>query len=309
MNKKIYMIAIGILIAIMFTTTIKVQANEKENVKVVCEMEEEHEKADLYLENIDKGKRERFQTLSDVSVGHYHSHEYRNNNLYIIKRIVGDGGYDENDWIDELWKYDIHKKGTKIYSCQGLDFRVSPNEKYIAIECDDEVRLIDDKGNVLKAYTIDQLEKNNECEFGLGLLEWTEDNKSFWTYSAVGPDTESLFKININSWDVEKFDNSYLPMGMGLEWELNPNNEMIVYSDYPVIFDILDYDAFKNSKEKVNLYIHDLRNKHTKKITTSITKEFLPTWINDDTIEFENPKGAGRITYTFEEKIKKLKKD
>ena len=73
--------------------------------------------------------------ISDLFKGHYHLAEFHNGNLYTIRRTGGPDGYIKfpGSWTDALWKFDGSGNGKKIYSVRGLDFRVSPDERTIAI--------------------------------------------------------------------------------------------------------------------------------------------------------------------------------
>ena len=95
----------------------------------------EADQTDVYIQDVEAKTMELFATIPDVRVQHYHSGEYHNGNLYIIRRI---GDVETDSWRDELWKYDELRAGVMLYAIKGLDFRVSPDEAYVAISGGDE---------------------------------------------------------------------------------------------------------------------------------------------------------------------------
>lgn len=118
---------------------------------VVKENPTDKTKTDIYLKDPKTGQETFYLTLSDIYRNHYHNAEYHNGNLYIIHRTGGDTGYETNlNWTDELWRYNQQKKGQRLYSVRGIDFRVSEDEKLIAIITNEEFILLDNNGGKLK---------------------------------------------------------------------------------------------------------------------------------------------------------------
>ena len=108
--------------------------------------------SDVYLKNPDTPQEKFFMTLSNVYRDHYHASEYHNGNLYIIRRF-NEG---QPNWTDELWRYNSKKEGQKIYSAQGLDFRVSDDETMVAVIDNyhsDNLILMRKNGQVIKKLT------------------------------------------------------------------------------------------------------------------------------------------------------------
>lgn len=245
--------------------------------------------------------REEILNLEDVYTAHYHFKESHNGNIYLIRRMEPAAGeeWTDDNWADELWKYDENNEGKKLYSCQGLDFRVSPNEKYISILDHNELCIIDANGNKVKKYTIEELsngEYKNEDELQVDVQGWSDDSQNFWggvndLYLPL-----QLFKISTGDWSRTEYDITQLSIG-GAEFILNTNIGKIVFSDYPVIFDDISTSEFEASKEKVTLYYYDLIEKKLMPIDSSVAKMFNPQWIDDFTIEYDNPKGQDRIRY------------
>lgn len=256
---------------------------------------------DLFIKDRTSGKEELYKTIHDAYLQHYNSFNIINGNLYIIRRI-GSGDNAESNWTDELWKYTPQKKETEIFSVRGLDFRVAPNEKTIAITGDENNQLIflADKGNELKRYnTMDFItgQESNDDSPRIGLLKWSDNSENFWGTLYELSWTVTIFNININTWTVNKYDISKLSVSMGPEAALNANKGLLLYSDYPVMFDVTSVESFENSKKPVNLYVYDLKNQSQQQISSSIAKRFNPTWVDDNTIEFDAPNSTERQQY------------
>jgi hypothetical protein len=233
------------LIAIVMATILTNRENEGE----------------LYKEN---SEQKEALNVADVYTDHYHFKEVHNGNVYLIRRMgpaAGEEWTDEN-WTDELWKYDKNNVGQKLYACQGLDFRVSPNEKYISVTDDNEIHIIDAEGNRVKNYTIQEL-SNGEYKNDSVLcmtMQWSDNSLSFWAGLNELYFPLMLSKINTADWNkMETYDISQLPTGD--EFILNPNTGKIVLSDYPVMLDAVDATEFEASKEKVTLFYYDLVGK------------------------------------------------
>ncbi|HBB28564.1 MAG TPA: hypothetical protein DC000_04825, partial [Clostridiales bacterium] len=72
-------------------------------------------------------------------------------------------------------------------------------------------------------------------------------------------------------------------------------------SDIPFLRDTIQYDQFKNSEKKVNLYLKNLFTKKEKYITSSVAKKFNPIWIDNKTIEYNSPNKDCRIFYIIKD--------
>ncbi len=249
--------------------------------------------------------RENILNLEDAYTDHYHFKEHHNGNVYLIRRIEPAAGeeWTDDNWTDELWRYDKNNKGEKLYACQGLDFRVSPNEKYIAIIDHDELCIIDAEGHKIKKYTIEELsngEYKNEDELHVDMQGWSDDSLNFWGGVNDLWLPLKLFKINAVDWSITEYDVTQLPIG-DAEFMLNSNTGKIVFSDFPITFNVDDLSEFEASKEKVTLFYYDLAKKKLMAINSSVAKMFNPKWIDDFTIEYDNPKGQGRIRYKLKD--------
>jgi hypothetical protein len=251
-------------------------------------------KTDIYLQNSFTNDRTFFITLDSVYSEHYHLGEFHNGNLYIIRRM----GYRGENWSDELWRYDSQGNGEKLFSEKGLDFRVASNGALIAIAYQsaqdnaNKIAFISTTGEVLQELTLDPT-GNYLDQPG----QWSEDNTQFWGELELGPTPKLIYQISISSWKIKKYDVSQLTIGD--EFELNPNSGKIVYSDYPVFFAVDEKQQFLASGKEVKLFLYDLNTQNNQLIDTSITKAFSPKWLDNFTIEYDDPKGEKRIMETI----------
>jgi len=177
-------------------------------------------------------------TVPDVYREHYHNAEYHNGHLYVIRRL-GYDGYPDEDWTDELWRYDSQGRGTRLYSEQGLDFRVAPSEAYIAVrQGQDKVTFLDSAGNPQPVFALGQLSRQDPARPpsapATGLLKWSDDRVAFWGVVNYGPGAEEFFWIEPASWQVTICDVSRLRINW--EYDLNANTGYVAYSDYPAMF-------------------------------------------------------------------------
>ncbi len=258
---------------------------------------QDESKTDIYIRNPNTNEEAFLMTLTDVYQQHGHNSEYHNGNLYIIRRI-GYDGYPDDDWADELWKYDSAKNGKKLFSSQGLFFLVSPSEERIGISSDEKLFFIDTEGEQLKQYSSEELDANPADKPGnLDILEWSSDSQRLWGWHTFGPIPASYYEIDINSWQVRKYDVSAL--NLGTEGNLNTETRKIVYSDYPAMFDVDSLEDFEASGKKVTLYLYDFITKENKEITTSIVKRFNPKWLDNNRVEYNDPDGEGRLMYSL----------
>jgi hypothetical protein len=236
--------------------------------------------------------------VPDVYREHYHNVEFHDGHLYVIRRLGYDGCPDE-DWADELWRYDSQGQGTRLHSLQGLDFRVAPDEGYIAVTVASEHRLafLNGSGQVCREYPIEQLSQQDPsrppAERMISLLCWSDDGKAFWGAIRLGPGAEGFFRVEPATGKVTAYDVSSLPILR--EYDLNPNSGRVAYSDYPVLLDVDSAQQFTESGQQVTLYVHDLSSGETRTIATSSAKAFRPRWLDDATLEYEDPAGEGRV--------------
>jgi len=254
---------------------------------------------DVFIRNTITGEEALLLTLEDVYAEHYHNSEYRNSNLYIIKRV----GYDEDDpddddWTDEIWKYDDKGIGVKLFTSRGVDFRVAPDESLVAVRYrlspefeDSALAFINPQGELIRQFLFD----NIEITSWFFLDKWSDDGSSFWVVFQFGPSPKIYSRIDLKSWQVVDFD--VIDLQISHEDDLNANTGKLVYSDHPFSFETFSAQKFLVSQELVTLFVYDFTNKKSTAIATSIARQFKPTWLDDNTIEYDDPDRQGRIVH------------
>jgi hypothetical protein len=227
--------------------------------------------------------------LHDLYTNHYYSHEFHNGNLYIIHRTGGPDGYAKypDTWTDALWKYDANKKGTSIYAVRGLDFRVSPNEKHVAVFTEDSLIILNPKGKIIRQFAAADFESGgfkNVC---------FANNSMFFSNGGPEASVDMIVKMNLSDFTWIKHDLNDLRFDD--DFAFNPFNEMIVGSNYPWHVDADSHDEWKKGKPTVTLILCDLRSHKRTVIATSIAKEFHPAWIDSNHIAYDDPFSSKRI--------------
>lgn len=249
--------------------------------------------ADLLLKNKTTDETKKLLSLTDCFSGHYHFFESHNGNVYLIRRI---GDTETVYWTDELWRYSLDNTVTKLYTMKGLDFRVSPNEAFIAAqEYANRLTILDADGQLLKDYTNEDLTdvEFNESTF-TELLKWSDDSCTIWGCLST-PIPLYLFEIQTSNWEVKGYDLSELPIGD--EHDLNPNSQLYAFSNLPMILDVDSMNELVASKKELNLYLYNLQTKELQILDTSIAKAFKPVWVGLDLLEYNDPESDKRIKY------------
>ena len=284
-------------------TAVEPAQTEANYTVVISESTQKSGEFDVTLQNSQTGEQQPFLTLPDVNWQHYHPAEYHAGSLYVIRRI----GYDQNaaepdpNWTDELWRYAADGSGVNLYAVKGLDFRVSSGEAYIAVEGSDniigeKVVVLDEQGNLLNEFLSPQLSAGNE-EMMPGLMEWSSDGSVFWTRSGRGPVPQFLGRISVPGWQLTVYDLMGVPIRA--EMDLNPDSGMLVFSDHPVFFAQFEQENFEASGEAVTLYTYSLDTQNLHSVAVSQAKKFDPRWLDDLTIEYNDPNGEGRLSYSL----------
>lgn len=267
---------------------------------VIKENPSDKSKSDVYLKDSQTGAETFYMTLADVYRSHYHNAEYHNGNVYIIQRTGGDEGYQTNPkWTNELWKYNKDKQGAKLFANRGLDFRVSDDEKFIAITSSgangvtgEQLTFVQQDGTVLKKLMPNQMGLKSFAP----LLWYGSD---FWVSSNMGAGIEKIAKVSANNFQSATYDVSGLKLTVS-EFAVNPVKARIAFSNYPAMFDVESAQEYERSQAKVDLKVYDLETKKEQLITTSTVKKFAPKWLDATTLEYNDPNGTGRITKRVE---------
>ena len=282
------------------TPTVIYQISEQDLFQVIALPNLQNELlSDIYVHNFETGEEFLFTSLENINREHYHIGEYHHGNLYIINQI-GSG----EDWFNELWRFDSQGNEKLLASEQGLDFRVAPDESYIAVKYNpsgmpagEKISFIQSQGKVKKKFNAEDLGELGG--YYVKPLRWSDASSNFWAARHIGPKIYSFHKIESGSWSIINYNVSLLPINDSSECNLNSNTGRIAFSDHPAIFDTVSAENFIASKQTVTLFVYDLNAQELQTISTSIAKRFAPKWINENTIEYNDPNSDGRIIYVL----------
>jgi hypothetical protein len=250
---------------------------------------------DIYIRNASTRVETRLMSLPDVNSDNYHIAEYHNGNLYILRRM-GDPQADQN-WSDQLWRYDLNGNGKLLFSYKGLDFRVAPDGSYAAVTYQagdtsaNTLAFIDKNGDVVRNFNFAPTEPYANFP-----NQWSDDGKQFWGQLQFDMTPKTIYRISISDWSVKKF--VVEPLNIGKDFALNANTGQIVYSDYPAFFDTDSMQHFIDSATKVHLFLYDLNTQALQTIATSIARPFSPKLLDNASFAYDDPNGGARIEYT-----------
>jgi hypothetical protein len=254
---------------------------------------------DVYIKNVETGEEEFFRTIPDAYRSHYHPAEFYGGTLYIIRRI-GYDDYPDEEWTDELWRYEPEGEGERIYTTQGLDFRVGPEESIIAINTHESLVLLSNSGDELKIFEPREIiTSSEELEYermDFRVFAWGDGD--VWLSNTIVASLQGLVNIDLGDYSVKKYD--LVGLDAGTEFALDVSTQKLAFTDYPVFMDEYMYKQWKDKESEVTLRVYDLDTEEQEEIATSITKEFEPEWIEDNLLEYNDPDGSGRLQVVVE---------
>ena len=253
--------------------------------------------SDVLLKESKTGRITKFLTINDVYRQHYHAAEYHNGHLYVIIRPGGVSNFEKKqNRPNELWRYDQNGKGTKLWPSDLRDFRIRDDEGLIAVISSSQrnesnpsptLYLLGPDGKLKKAFPYKEpVWKDIAFEIWAGRYLWLNE------YETV--DIHSFFRIDTKTMAAHKYDISHLNLTCE-DYDLNTASLLLAYSDYPPMFDAEDYREFKSRRTPVKLYVYDLGTKRRRFIARAVAESFSPKWVDAVTLEYKNPRGAGRI--------------
>lgn len=137
---------------------------------------------------------------------------------------------------------------------------------------------------------------NPELEeaFRLEPYAWSYGSKYLWCLSLGTYNVEYYTIIDTENFEVTQIKKEQPYQD---DYAIDCNNGWIAYSDMPVILDIDEREAFMTSGKAITLYLENLFSKEKIIVNTSITKAFNPKWADKYTLQYDNPKGDGYLTY------------
>ena len=267
-----------------------------------------HCRGDLYLRDKTTGKETYALTSEDILPPQFGGMtQYRNGNILFIKRVGNDTG-DSTNWIDQLWNYTSPTKGKDIFLTKGLVFRASQSGNLIAIPVNsNKLNFIDRSGKIVKQFSLSDLQISSNSDYPGGVSvdaltnsgkNWSRDGNFFWGTIGAAADIYNFFEIDVQNWKIYKYTPPLGDFGQN-EMDLDVNTGKIVYSDFPLFFDETSYQDFVDTKKLVTLYAYDLKTGQKITVATSSAKQFRPKWLDDNTIEYTDPKGSGLLMYSI----------
>ena len=260
-------------------------------------------KLDVQIYNRSRGEQSLSFTTENVYIEHYHHYELVNGSLYLLKRT---GDINSENWLDELWRYNAFtgEAGELLFSSQGLDFRVAPDESFVALlyplppdNFFSGVGFLDMAGGeLMQEFAFEHIDE----ALMPALNSWAEDSSIFWVSFHHGPNPNILSRIDLATW--EELDYDLANLNLSHEYALNPNTSQLIYSDHPTFFDAMSAQEFLESGDPVTMYHYDLISGEEMIFAVSDARNFEPLWIDDLTIEFYDPQGFrnDRVRYDIE---------
>lgn len=154
----------------------------------------------------------------------------------------------------------------------------------------------DQNDNLHKTFTANEIDGSKDNEYDIfEILNWNETTGVLWGHFFFGPTPISYFTINTRNWKITNYDITQLDRGP--ETVLNISNGIVVFSNYPALYEQYDAEEYLASRAEVTLSTYNLKTKEIKPISTSITKPFNPVWVNENIIEYDDPNGESRMQY------------
>lgn len=219
----------------------------------------------------------------------------------------------------ELWKYDYAGNGKKLFDMlvEGAtsttnyyepEFRIDPNEKYLALDTRQDAFVIFDPKTLQILFTlpISDIEKQEPNIIGFVQFYpggWSTDGRYFWFDFDAFADIIGFVRIDTSNWSYQAF--AAPPTTMGGD-AFNPDNGIVTYRTNAApwtadaAIDQQYRDQAKQSGQITSFYLYDLLTKQNYLVatTTDPTYYYRPQWLSSSTLEYRLPSGA-TTTYTI----------
>lgn len=119
-------------------------------------------------------------------------------------------------------------------------------------------------------------------------------NGVLWVKAHLGVKITSIIAMNPDSGYFHQYDLASKNISI-CDFALNAVHKEIAYNSFcPLEVDDVMMAIAQNLKTP--LYYYSLETKSEQIVTTGIAKQYNPVWLNDETLEYDNPNGAGRIS-------------
>ena len=268
-------------------------------------------------------------SILDTS-GNVDAVDIRQCGIYVLKEF----GYDYNamraqpGFKTELVVYDYtgrNSRGLVTLASKSQDgvfnapylplFSISSNEQYITLirgyaGRDDYALVIKSLETKEDLFTLPLQELFTEVGFGgsLEFLNWTNNDRYFWTSLFEGAYTQGWIRIDTTDWSYEV----YKAPGSGTDtmngYPLNTTTGWIPYIPGSFWSGIVEIDEQINEDRKqqgetATLHLYNIFTKEDRVIYESNTPTWQDTgffWKDDTTLEYTNPETGERVEYVVE---------
>lgn len=235
---------------------------------------------DILVDLPEQNELKNLGAYADVYADHPHPAEYHQGSLYLLKKRQTSTGI-----LTELWQHRGGKAELVHAAYDYLTFRVSPDDKYIAIFAGQKLYLLTADGEKKRTLGWTDFYPKNapaKAQYYLTPSGWNDRSTELWfaLKDAAGKVTR-VFYLSALNWKYAAYDD--LPL-QPLEYALSPRGR-IAYSD-----------AGLNRRMNIfTLYTRDLRGKKTEIVATS-NYRFEPEWRGVN-LDFNSPRdGKKRVT-------------
>lgn len=221
---------------------------------------------------------------------HYHFMEVHGDKAYVLYRRENPD--DSEDWSDELWCLCASKSSVLLFEAKGIDFRVSSDNKNIAVSTFGEnIYILNADGKVKKKFNIDDFKVTAYSD--LSLDQWNSNGDVLWVQALETYKITELIHIKMPTWETKVYT---MPSIIGVDYAFNPDTGWLAYSNYPLFLDTLGAQAYNESDAMTTLSLYNLDLEETLIVDTAQSNEFTPKWddqqslyykINNETKHFE----------------------
>lgn len=216
---------------------------------------------------------------------------------------------------DELYKFDysgnkeklvlLSEKPKEFISYYSLDFRVSPNEKYVALiksyggQADYSlvIKDLETKEDVFSLKMNNFINKYPDIEGSFDMVDWKLDGRYFWADIMNGAPVSGYLRVDSRDWSYDAWVAP--PRALG-GFVPNYTTGWMPYAPSAVWTGMVEMDEAVREEARVNkqtspLYIYNLFTKQKIKITDTdidpIWNWGPPEWISNKTLKYKLPNG------------------
>ncbi len=227
--------------------------------------------------------------------------------LYVIKPLS------DKQW--QLWRYNFDNKGEVLYTGNRFQFRVNKPETLIGLntytDSKEHIIILEiaSKKQILDK-PVDEVKNKLSGTIGSDVLEvvgndlrgWNANGSELWGSLYAVAYVEAFWKLNIDGGEITVFSDFPLAFPNGVA--LNPDKELVAYSDRPLSFDVESSEAWQKENTTYSLYLYSLKNRTSKLISTLPASwpggmiNPIVGWDSPTELRYSTPNGQRVYTYT-----------